>query len=285
MSGRSRLVILIAAVSAVLLALGLVFSAWLRAEDRTDSGLFRWSLPDAETDEDDEDDEEEADVPLRRSKGFGTDASGAEKETSGTTRRGRDGHAVGRIPGENVPVQRLLNLCSILLAPWRWNGGGTDRAVRYDRLIVKYGHRNGVDPTLLKAVIWKESRFDRNSRGGMGELGLMQILPDGAVKDWANAFDINVPSDGILMDPELNIEIGSWYLGRALERWKDYTEAETLALCEYNAGFQRANAWKPLLHDGKVIPYIDIDSTRKYVEDILKQRKEYQRNWNWKELK
>ena len=286
MSGRSRLVIPIAAASAALLALGIVFSAWLRAEDRTGSGLFRWSLPGAETDEDDEDDEEENDVPLRRSKGFGTDASGAGKETSGTTRRGGDGQAVGRFPGANASGQRLFDLCSLLLAPWRRKTGGiADRTVRYDRLIVKYGRRNGVDPTLLKAVIWKESRFDRNSRGGMGELGLMQILPDGAVKDWANASGISVPSDGILMDPELNIEIGSWYLGRALERWKDYTEAETLALCEYNAGFQRANEWKPLLHDGTVIPNIDIESTRKYVEDILKQRIVYQRNWNWKELK
>jgi len=171
-----------------------------------------------------------------------------------------------------------------------WNAGTkavnlVDRSSRYDKLIVKYGLKNNVDPTLLKAVIWKESNFDQNSRGSKGEIGLMQILPEGAVKDWEERFQQKVPSEGALSDPELNINIGSWYLGRARERWKEYTECEALALCEYNAGLQRVNVWKPLLPDGKVIPNIDIPSTRKYVEDILEQRKRYQREWDWEKLK
>ena len=160
-----------------------------------------------------------------------------------------------------------------------------DRSSRYDKLIVKYGRKNHVDPTLLKAVIWKESNFDQNSRGSKGEIGLMQLLPDGAVKDWEERFQQKVPSEGALSYPETNIEIGSWYLGRALERWKEYSECEALALCEYNAGLQRTNVWKPLLPDGKVIPNIDFPSTRKYVEDILKQREQYRREWEWEKLK
>jgi len=160
-----------------------------------------------------------------------------------------------------------------------------DPSARYDRLIVKYGRRNGVQPPLLKAVIWKESRFDRNSLGSKGEIGLMQILPEGAVRDWEKAFHCRMNSRGLLAIPELNIEIGSWYLGRALERWKEYDECDALALCEYNAGLQRTNVWKPLLPDGKVIPNIDIESTRKYVEDILEQRDQYEHDWNWEKLK
>ena len=160
-----------------------------------------------------------------------------------------------------------------------------DRSSRYDRLIVAAGRRNGVYPPLLKAVIWKESRFDSSSIGSKGELGLMQVMPQAAVKDWENNFHRKVPSDGALMDPELNIEIGSWFLGRALNRWKDYNEAEALALCEYNAGIQRAESWKPLLHDGKVIENIDIESTRKYVRDILERRDQYEREWKWEKIK
>ena len=184
----------------------------------------------------------------------------------------------------------LFALIGILTGVGLWKAGSfilnyMDRSTRYDKIIVSAGRRNGVYPPLLKAVIWKESRFDASARGSKGEIGLMQVMPQSAVKDWENTFHRQVPSDGALMDPELNIEIGSWFLGRALNRWKDYTEAETLALCEYNAGIQRAESWKPLLHDGNVIQNIDIESTRKYVKDILDRRDQYERDWKWEKLK
>ena len=184
----------------------------------------------------------------------------------------------------------LFAMIGILMGIGVWKAGTfffnyADRSSRYDKLIVAAGRRNGVYPPLLKAVIWKESRFDSTCRGGKGEIGLMQIMPQAAVKDWETAFHRKVPSEGTLMDPELNIEIGSWFLGRALSRWKDYNEAETLALCEYNAGIQRAESWKPLLHDGKVMPNIDIESTRKYVREILERRDQYERDWKWEKLK
>ena len=184
----------------------------------------------------------------------------------------------------------LFALIGILMGIGVWKAANfalnyADRSSRYDRLIVSAGRRNGVYPPLLKAVIWKESRFDSASRGSKGELGLMQVMPQSAVKDWENTFHRKVPSDGALMDPELNIEIGSWFLGRALNRWKDYNEAEALALCEYNAGIQRAESWKPLLHDGHVVENIDIESTRKYVRDILERRDQYEREWKWEKIK
>ena len=184
----------------------------------------------------------------------------------------------------------LFAMVGILMGVGVWNAGSfifnyADRSSRYDKLIVAAGRRNGVYPPLLKAVIWKESRFDSTCRGSKGEIGLMQIMPQAAVKDWETTFHRHVPSEGTLMDPELNIEIGSWFLGRALNRWKDYNEAETLALCEYNAGIQRAESWKPLLHDGKVMPNIDIESTRKYVREILERRDQYEHDWKWEKLK
>ena len=184
----------------------------------------------------------------------------------------------------------LFAIVGVLMGIGVWKAGSfiynySDRSSRYDKMIVAAGRRNGVYPPLLKAVIWKESRFDASARGSKGEIGLMQVMPQSAVKDWEKTFQRHVPSDGALMDPSLNIEIGSWFLGRALERWSDYNEAEALALCEYNAGIQRAESWKPLLHDGKVLPNIDIESTRKYVRDILERRDEYAQTWKWEKLK
>lgn len=150
----------------------------------------------------------------------------------------------------------------------------------FDGIIKEVAERNGIDPRLIKAVIWKESRFDRLAIGGKGEIGLMQVMPKFALKEWADANGVENISDGVLSNPEMNIEVGSWYLARALRYWKDYSSSIELALCEYNAGRSRAEAWKPVTPDGKIINRIDIASTKTYVTDIMKKYAEYKKTWN-----
>ena len=73
----------------------------------------------------------------------------------------------------------LIAICSVIVI-WKVGEFVYDyyaRFSRYDELIVKAGQRNNVDPCLIKAVIWKESRFDKRARGLKGEVGLMQIMP------------------------------------------------------------------------------------------------------------
>lgn len=166
------------------------------------------------------------------------------------------------------------------LAMILWNGVHFaieyySRFSAYDAIILKAAERNGIDPALLKAVIWQESKFDATTIGSKGEIGLMQVMQKFAVTDWAKAHSRRIPSIGALSDPELNIEIGSWYLGRALRRWQAYRDRETLALCEYNAGYQRASSWKPKNPNDPVQDRINIRSTQVYVRNILKKRKEY----------
>lgn len=152
----------------------------------------------------------------------------------------------------------------------------------YDQIILEAARRNQVDPRLLKAVIWRESRFDPNTEGKAGEIGLMQVMPDSSVVDWAKAKGREVPYKGALYDPELNIEIGSWYLGRAIRRWNKYQDCYVLALCEYNAGLSRANKWKPANPAGDVRQKISISSTLNYVNDIMDRYDSYKKNWDIK---
>lgn len=180
----------------------------------------------------------------------------------------------------------LLFFCipAVCLAALLWKGANAiidryNRYEAYDAIILKAASRNGVDPALLKAVIWQESKFEPDTIGSKGEIGLMQIMPKFAAADWAKAHRRKQPSNGALADPELNIEIGSWYLGRAIRRWRVYRECETLALCEYNAGFQRADAWKPEQPSGSMKGRIKIDSTSGYVSKILNKRQEYAREF------
>src|SRR5688500_8589068 len=48
----------------------------------------------------------------------------------------------------------------------------TYRENSHDKLILAAAQKYGVDPTLVKAVVWRESRFNPNARGGAGEIGL-----------------------------------------------------------------------------------------------------------------
>jgi soluble lytic murein transglycosylase len=149
---------------------------------------------------------------------------------------------------------------------------------RYDDLIKKAAKKYNVDSRLIKAVICRESKFDPRARGSAGEIGLMQIMPDGAAVDWARYYKIDKVREGLLFGPELNIEIGTWYLSMALKRWKNYKYARELALCQYNAGRKRAESWKPDTYDGTVIDRIKIKSTRAYVESIMRKYEKYCEN-------
>ncbi len=176
----------------------------------------------------------------------------------------------------------LIAVCSVIVL-WRIGAFLYDyyaRFSRYDELIVKAALRNDVDPCLIKAVIWKESRFDKRARGLKGEIGLMQIMPDLAAADWARVKGFRTPPRGALFDPELNIEIGSWYLSRALRKWRAYRECVPMALSEYNAGARRVNLWKPASRDGTFRERIAIPSTRTYVDEIMEKYRDYRKNWN-----
>ena len=145
---------------------------------------------------------------------------------------------------------------------------------RYDAIIEKTARKYNVDSRFIKAVISQESKFDSRARGSSGEIGLMQIMP-GAAADWARHYKIDNVHHGLLFDPELNIEIGTWYLAKALKRWRNYKHAKELALCQYNAGGKRADNWKPESYDGTVLDRIKIRSTRAYVEAIMYKYNRY----------
>ena len=74
-----------------------------------------------------------------------------------------------------------------------------------------HAHNYDLDPALLAAVIYSESRFRPHVRSARGAIGLMQLLPSTAegiaTRTGGTKF---VPSD--LDDPELNVRYGSWYL-------------------------------------------------------------------------
>lgn len=92
----------------------------------------------------------------------------------------------------------------------------------------------GIDPTLVIAVIHKESTFHADSIGDNGNsLGLMQVQPK-----WHQA-RMNKYNCHDLLDPYQNIIVGVDYLAEMLGK---YNTVEG-ALMAYNAGPSKANGY------------------------------------------
>jgi soluble lytic murein transglycosylase len=147
----------------------------------------------------------------------------------------------------------------------------------YDPQIVSIARDAGVDPFLVRALIWRESRFDSLTHGAADEHGLMQVTPE-VGQMWAKANKVaNFQADE-LYDPATNIRVGTWYLSRAIKHWSQTDDPVTFALAEYNAGRSNAAKWvdpvAPLDHTA-FLDRITFPGTRKYVEVILEKRDEY----------
>ena len=138
----------------------------------------------------------------------------------------------------------------------------------------RYAAKHKLPAELVASVIQQESGFDRFAYGRAGEIGLMQLMPPGnpgAPEEWARIHKIKCPSRWKLFRVDTNINIGCWYLARAIRYWKRYRCAYELALIEYNAGRKYAEMYKPETPDGDVVSGIKIPSTKKYVIEIMKR--------------
>ena len=151
---------------------------------------------------------------------------------------------------------------------------------QYDRMIRAVATEHHLDPMLVKAVVWRESRFDPRKDGSHGERGLMQVS-EKAANEWAHANKIDNFQVERLFDPKTNLEAGTWYLHRAFERWEAQSDPAPFALAEYNAGASRVERWSSG-SGGSNIPVkqflqnIDFPGTRKYVDSIIQRYQFYQ---------
>jgi len=155
------------------------------------------------------------------------------------------------------------------------------RFQQHDPLIRTVAAEYEVDPMLVKAVVWRESRFDAQKFGTAGERGLMQVS-EKAAGEWAREKKVENFRVEELFDPKTNLEAGTWYLHRAIQHWQNQSNPVPFALAEYNAGASRALRWaggddsKPVA--AKVfLNNIDFPGTRKYVDSILARYKFYKR--------
>ena len=129
--------------------------------------------------------------------------------------------------------------------------------LRYSEYVRFHARDNGLDPALLAAVIYQESKFKANARSPSGAIGLMQLLPDTAqgiaLHTGGTAFRVDD-----LYVPELNVRYGAWYLRHLLRKYGD----ERTALAAYNAGQDNVDRWR---RAGRGIQFAE---TRAYVDRV-----------------
>jgi soluble lytic murein transglycosylase len=129
--------------------------------------------------------------------------------------------------------------------------------LEYEQIVRGHARNYRLDPALLAAVIYQESKFQADAKSDSGAIGLMQLQPETAkgiaIRTGGSRFQT---SD--LYNPEINVRYGSWYLRHLLNKYGD----EKTALAAYNAGQRNVDEWRA---EGKEIQFSE---TRAYVDKV-----------------
>lgn len=143
---------------------------------------------------------------------------------------------------------------------------------KVENVCTKYG----ISPNSLWALIRSESFFDPDVRSYAGAVGLTQLMEFTAA-DVAKKLKI---SDYDMTDPEMNIELGGYYLSELIQR----LDGDKLsAYFSYNAGITRVRRWKQSAQTGwkdlpediflETLPYAE---TREYGRKLVSAEKMYE---------
>lgn len=108
----------------------------------------------------------------------------------------------------------------------------------YRDLVEKHRPVGNTPPLYMYSIMRKESGFDPHVRSYANAIGLMQMIPR-TTRRVARAMGIDYTAD-LLFDPDLNIKVGSWYVGRLLAKFKGQIP---YAAGSYNGGPSAIMKW------------------------------------------
>jgi len=141
-------------------------------------------------------------------------------------------------------------------------------------IIEKYATQYGVDPLFVISVIREESKFLSQSKSLKGAKGLMQLMPSTA-QSIAESLGDKAYSEADLLNPEKNIQYGTWYLASLQKVFANNT---TLVIAAYNGGRGHVQEW---ITNGQINPKniklqdIPFKETRDYVGRVLNSYEKY----------
>jgi soluble lytic murein transglycosylase len=137
--------------------------------------------------------------------------------------------------------------------------------------------RYNVDPALVKAIVWRESRFNPRAFGRAEEIGLMQIREE-AAREWADAERISGFAHEQCYDPRTNTLAGTWYLKKMLKRYTQTDDPVPFALADYNAGRGNVLKWMKgagLTNSATFLDQVGFPGTRDYIRGVMERQRHY----------
>jgi soluble lytic murein transglycosylase len=176
-----------------------------------------------------------------------------------------------------VGLVSLIVLIPLALPLFRKAVNDLTLPLAYSDVIRQQAAEKHLDPALIAAVIYAETKFDPRPSSAGAE-GLMQILPQTAEflahRSGATTFTV---SD--LGTPQVNIAYGSYYLRFLLDH---YGGEKMLALAAYNGGETNVDRWVAAQRrEGRplTIDEIPFPQTRAYVAKVLHAERQYRQTY------
>jgi soluble lytic murein transglycosylase len=174
-----------------------------------------------------------------------------------------------RVLKRTLPFAASAPIKSIPLAYWRI----LFPEVYWDTIKAESA-KNGLDPYLVASLIRQESEFNPSAISKANAYGLMQLLPS-VGRQMAKEEGLGSIEPRQLLDPLLNIRLGTRYLRETMEKFGRVPE---YALAAYNAGDNRVTDWQaagPYHGIDEFVESIPFTETREYVQGILRNQDIY----------
>lgn len=146
--------------------------------------------------------------------------------------------------------------------------------MQYVSTVLNYSDKYDVDAYLIYAIIKAESNFDEDAISNKGAMGLMQVTESTGA--WiCDQIDLNISSTQDYFKPEININLGAWYIKHLTQV---YNGNLTNAVAAYNAGRGNVDMWlsnPKYSKDGINLDKIPFDETNNYVKKVFSYYNKY----------
>ncbi|MBA7533155.1 Cell division coordinator CpoB [subsurface metagenome] len=146
----------------------------------------------------------------------------------------------------------------------------------YEDVIRERALEYEIDPLLVLAMIREESRFNPWNESVAGARGLMQIIF--STGEWiAQKLNVEDFNDEMLFDPEVNIDLGCWYIDYLKER---FSNDSVLVISGYNAGPGTTSKWLKQYDRSDLDNFVEnvpYSETREHIKKVIKSYQMYKR--------
>ncbi|MBI4511890.1 MAG: transglycosylase SLT domain-containing protein [Deltaproteobacteria bacterium] len=136
----------------------------------------------------------------------------------------------------------------------------------YRELVERHQVLGNNPPYYLYAIMRKESGFNPHDVSYADAIGLLQMIPP-TTRRVAPQVGLEY-TDDLLYEPELNIKVGSWYIGRLTKKFKIQIP---IAAGSYNSGPKPVMKWLDRFGDrpmDELVELVSYTQTREYMKKV-----------------